>query len=70
MITLYTTHCPLCKLLKKQLDDKGISYELNDNVDDMLQRGFKSAPMLEVNGEILTFSQAGKFVENYGSEPD
>ena len=58
MIVFYTTHCPKCKVLKRKLDDKGVSYTENEDVDEMVSKGFKSAPILVVNGKALTFKDA------------
>jgi len=62
MVKLYTTHCPQCKALEMKLNKAGIEYEWNDDIALMGQLGFKAAPVLEVNGEYLNFSQAIKWV--------
>lgn len=61
-IILYSTHCPQCKALETKLQRKNISFEVNDNAEEMKQLGFKSAPMLKVDDEIFNFSQAIKWV--------
>jgi len=58
MITFYSTNCPKCKVLSMKLDQKGIQYTINTNIDDMMAKGIKSAPMLEIDGELKDFSQA------------
>ena len=59
MIVFYSTHCPKCNVLAKKLDMAGIQYTTNDNTNDMLAKGIKSAPCLEMeDGKILNFSQA------------
>ena len=62
MVKLYTTHCPQCKVLETKLERAGIEYVQNDDVSLMTELGFKSVPVLEVNGEYLNFSQAIKWV--------
>lgn len=62
MIKLYTTHCPQCKVLETKLKRAGIEYVWNDDVSLMAELGFKSVPVLEVNGEYLNFSEAIKWV--------
>ena len=62
MITVYSTHCPKCQTIETKLKMKHIEYTINDNVDDMLKKGFKSAPMLDIDGEILDFGQAIKWI--------
>lgn len=60
MAILYTTNCPKCKVLEKLLNDKNISYKVVSDENVMIEKGFMSAPMLEIDGNALTFSQAMK----------
>jgi hypothetical protein len=62
MITLYTTNCPRCSVLEKKLEMKNITFEKNENVDEMLKLGFTSAPMLKVNEKIMDFTDALRWV--------
>ncbi len=57
-VILYTNDCPKCKILKIKLDEKNISYEIFDDMDEMLKRGFRSMPMLDVDGKVMTFLDA------------
>ena len=62
MLTLYSTHCPKCQILEKKLAQKGIEYvEVNDT-QQMLDMGLKSVPWLEVNGQMMDFNQANKWI--------
>lgn len=61
-VTLYTTHCPKCNVLMTKLKQKGVDYKEITDVDVMRDRGFMSAPMLEVDGKIMTFVEAIKWV--------
>lgn len=63
VIKLYQHGCPNCLRLKAKLDNKKITYENITDKDLMISLGFKSAPKLEVNGEIMDFKQAMKWVE-------
>ena len=63
-VILYTTHCPMCKALKMRLDKNNIEYEVCDDVDLMLSKGFSRAPILEVNGEILSLKEAMQWAED------
>lgn len=63
-ITLYTTHCPKCTILEKKLTDKNIKFEIVDDLNIMIEKGFLTAPMLEVNEEILDFGNAVKWINN------
>ena len=63
MITFYHTDgCPKCKILEKALLDKNIEFESIKDENVMIEKGFTSAPMLEVDGKALTFPQALKYI--------
>ena len=62
-IVLYSTDCPKCKILKIKLDEKNIFYEICSDTKTMIEKGFKSAPMLEVNGKIMTFLDANNWIK-------
>ena len=62
MIIFYSTHCPRCRVLEMKLKQKNIQYQTNTNVDEMLDKGIKEAPMLEVNGQLLNFAAAVKWI--------
>ena len=61
-VILYTTHCPKCNVLTTKLKSKGVDYEEITDVDVMRDKGFMSAPMLKVDGKIMTFAEAIKWV--------
>lgn len=62
-IVLYTTYCPKCKVLETKLNQKNIQFELNDNVRELIKKGYAQAPMLEVDGELMDFGEAVKWVD-------
>lgn len=62
-IVLYTTYCPKCKVLETKLNQKNIQFELNDNVRELIKKGYAQAPMLEVDGELMDFGKAVKWVD-------
>lgn len=68
MIKLYTTHCPKCKVIEKKLAQKGIKYTEVTDKDEMINRGFKSAPVLEVDDKILNFGDANRWIMSYEGE--
>lgn len=62
MPTLFSTGCPKCTILKKKLSQKGIEYvEVND-IQQMLDMGLQSVPWLEVEGQMMDFNQANKWI--------
>lgn len=66
-ITLFTTHCPKCRILETKLKQKGIEYIECDDIEKM--KGFKilSAPILKVDEEILDFNSAIKWINSRGN---
>ena len=63
-VTMYSTNCPRCKVLAQKLMDANIEFNISDDVDEMIRRGFRSAPVLEVNGEAMDFATAVKWVNS------
>lgn len=61
MIILYTVNCPKCRQLEKRLNERGIKYEICDNIDTMKSLGIMSAPYLQVNGELMDFTKAWRW---------
>lgn len=64
MPILYSTGCPRCKVLEKKLESKGVAYEKNNSVDEMLELGISEVPVLNVYGQLLNFSEAIEWVNN------
>lgn len=65
-VILYSTGCPMCTLLKRNLDVKNIPYEICSDVDLMKSKGFTAVPMLEVDGGIMNANEALKWVQEVG----
>jgi hypothetical protein len=63
MIILYSTNCPRCRILEKKLQDKGIEFELFNDIDTMIAKGFKEAPKLEVDGVVMDFKEANEWIK-------
>ena len=64
-VTLYEHGCPRCKVLKMKLDQKGIRYEMVNDIEVMKAKGFTEAPKLDVNGVIYGFKEAVDWINNY-----
>ena len=67
-VTLYSTHCPRCNVLEKKLEQNGIEYAVIDNEDLIIEKGFQTIPMLEVDGDVMDFSKAIKWVNGVNNE--
>ena len=63
MITLYSTGCPNCRLLKEKLDRLGKQYETVTDTSIMKEKDIYTVPALEIDGEIYSFKEALKLVE-------
>ena len=67
-IVLYTIECPKCKVLKLKLDKKNIKYSMITDIEVMKEKGILSAPILEVNGKLLNFTEANKWINEQQGE--
>ena len=64
-VVLYSTGCPKCKVLEKKMEQKSIPFRIEDDVDLMIDKGFTSLPVLEVDGKEMDFISAVKWVDGY-----
>lgn len=63
-VIVYSTGCPKCELLKKQLKDNKIAFsEVTDTIE-MLSLGFDEVPMLKYDGKIFDYTEAVKAIKN------
>ena len=61
-ITLYSTGCPRCDVLKRKLDGKGVTYEENHNTDTMQALGIQFVPALMIGERLMDFAEAVRWV--------
>ena len=57
-VVLYSTNCPRCRVLEKKLNEKNIIFELVNDEDVMIEKGFMTAPMMEIDGSLYDFKNA------------
>lgn len=58
-IVVYSTGCPRCKVLKTKLQQLGLEYKEETDVDTMIALGMSFAPGLQVDGgTIMNYNQA------------
>lgn len=63
MIVLYSkNNCPKCKILKEKLSMKNIEFVEQFKLDNIIERGFKFTPVLQVEEEYMDYSMANKWV--------
>lgn len=65
-VVLYTIpDCPKCANLKTKLSQKNINYELCEmgeaEIAQMIERGFNSAPILDIEGQMMAYKEALKW---------
>lgn len=63
-ITLYSTGCPKCKVLKSKLEEKNIEFVENNSVEEMTGLGITQVPVLSVGDVLFDFKQAVTWVNN------
>ena len=61
-IILYSTGCPKCNVLKKKLTEKNIEYTESNDIEVMASWGIDQVPVLSVDGELLQFAEANKWI--------
>ena len=64
-VILYTTHCPKCVVLEKKLVQKNIEYDVITDKQVIINKGYLTAPLLEVNGKIMEFKEANDWVNAF-----
>lgn len=64
MIKLYTNHCRKCEILTAKLNEKNISFEIEDDTEKLQALGFDFMPVLEVDGKQLEYGDAVKYVNS------
>ena len=66
MVTLYTIDCRKCKILEKKLNQAGIQYDVCKDRNIMEQKGFDFMPVLDVDGQIMNYSEAINWINERG----
>ena len=56
-VILYSTGCPKCRVLKKKLQNAGIDYEEENDIEFMQSMGFLEVPKLRVGNKIYGFKE-------------
>ena len=62
MVTLFSTNCPKCRVLEQKLNQKNISFNKNSDMNEVIEKGFMSAPILKIDDIYLDFTSAVKWV--------
>lgn len=62
VINFYSTGCPKCGVLKNLMDKRDMDYKTITDEKTMLDKGFTHVPILEVDGVIMEFGEAFKWI--------
>lgn len=70
-VTLYSTGCPKCNVLKKKLEAANVNYTEVTDTDKVTQicnsTGFDSVPIIAIeDGHILDFNRAIAWIKQVG----
>ena len=61
-VTLFSTHCPKCRVLELKLKQKNIPFDVIDDVNTVIKvgqdKGILSAPILKIEDRYLDFQNA------------
>lgn len=64
-VVLFSTGCPKCVVLRQKLDDANIPYVYQTDVQELMDMGILSAPVLKVNNTYLAFRDAVNWVNEH-----
>lgn len=64
LIKFYSTGCPRCIVLKNLMDKRDMEYEIITDEKIMFQKGVTHVPMLEVDGVIMEYGEAFKWIND------
>lgn len=65
-VILYTTHCPKCNVLSQKLEKKKITFSCVQDIDVILEKGFKTVPVLVVDNKAMEFLEANSWINSIG----
>lgn len=63
-IKLYTIHCPKCNVLENKLKSKNIDYIEITDIGTIIEKGYISVPVLEVDDKVMNFTDANTWINN------
>lgn len=64
MVTLFSTECPKCRVLEQKLNAKNITFEKTSDIQEIIEQGFMSAPVLKVEDTYYDFKQGVDWINN------
>jgi len=64
-IILYSTGCPNCLIIERELMAKNINYSKCTDTNKMIELGIEKVPVLYVNGDVLGYHEAVVWIKNW-----
>ena len=68
MVTLFSTNCPKCRVLEQKLNQKNIAFDISDNIQEVIDQGFMSAPVLKIGDDYMDFTTAITWLKEQDGE--
>ncbi len=68
MVTLFSTNCPKCRVLEQKLNQKNIAFDISDDIQEVIDQGFMSAPVLKIGDDYMDFATAIAWLKEQDSE--
>lgn len=65
-IVLYSTGCPMCEMLKRELKKKSINFDVCSDMTIMAEKGIDKVPILEVDNNKFDTKAALNWMKNGG----
>lgn len=59
---LYSTNCPKCNVLYNKLKNAGITFDVCEDVEPLIEMGYMSAPILFDGEKYYTFEESIKMI--------
>ena len=64
MITLYSTGCPKCNVLKQKLQNLNLDFQISKDLKELIKKGFVEAPILKISdNKYLNFYESIKWIK-------
>lgn len=64
MVTIYSTGCPRCNVLKTKLTQANIEFVVSEDIDYLIEKGYQTVPVLEVDDNFMDFGAAIEWIRN------
>ncbi len=65
-VILYSNGCPKCRVIKKKLEEKAVSFIETSDEQKLVSLGYQTFPILQVNETIMDFKDANDWINNRG----